>query len=40
MAQANFTVGCFWGVETAFRKLSGVVSVWVGYSGGSTAEPT
>lgn len=32
--------GCFWGVEATFRKLEGVSDVVVGYSGGSTTNPT
>src|SRR5207248_4277578 len=32
--------GCFWGVEAAFRQVKGVVSTAVGYSGGTTANPT
>lgn len=32
--------GCFWGVEDAFAKLAGVVRTTVGYSGGSTPEPS
>ncbi|KPV39697.1 methionine sulfoxide reductase A [Thiohalorhabdus denitrificans] len=40
MATATFGAGCFWGVETAFRRVEGVTDVTVGYSGGTTAEPT
>ena len=40
MAQAMFGAGCFWGVETAFRKLRGVRDVTVGDSGGRTEDPT
>ncbi|MCZ6860333.1 MAG: peptide-methionine (S)-S-oxide reductase MsrA [Alphaproteobacteria bacterium] len=40
MAKAMFGAGCFWGVETAFRKLRGVADVSVGYSGGTTENPT
>ncbi len=32
--------GCFWGVEHLMRELNGVVSTDVGYTGGTTANPT
>lgn len=37
---AIFGAGCFWGVEEAFSKVSGVASTEVGYSGGTTKDPT
>lgn len=37
---ATFGAGCFWGVEAAFHKVSGVVSTAVGYMGGTLKNPT
>lgn len=37
---ATFGAGCFWGVESAFRTLPGVLDVTVGYEGGSLANPS
>lgn len=38
--KAMFGAGCFWGAEETFRQLPGVVETAVGYSGGSTKNPT
>jgi peptide-methionine (S)-S-oxide reductase len=38
--KAIFGAGCFWGVESAFRGVPGVLDAPVGYSGGVVAEPS
>jgi peptide-methionine (S)-S-oxide reductase len=37
---ATFAAGCFWGVESAFRQVPGVLEVVSGYTGGHTDHPT
>ncbi len=38
--KATFAGGCFWCMESPFDKLPGVVSVTVGYTGGTVKDPT
>ena len=40
MATAIFGAGCFWGVELAFGRVKGVAKTSVGYTGGTTENPT
>jgi peptide-methionine (S)-S-oxide reductase len=38
--KATFGAGCFWGVESTFRDIDGVIDATVGYTGGHTTNPT
>lgn len=38
--KATFAAGCFWGVESTFQKIRGVLETEVGYMGGHTESPS
>ncbi|MHA1105592.1 MAG: peptide-methionine (S)-S-oxide reductase MsrA [Promethearchaeota archaeon] len=40
MKKATFGAGCFWGVETRFGNVNGVIDTVVGYTGGTTENPS
>jgi len=40
MERATFAAGCFWGVQATFGRIAGVTSTEVGYTGGSTPDPS
>lgn len=40
MEQAIFAAGCFWGVQYYFDQVPGINMTTVGYTGGTTEDPT
>lgn len=40
MSKATFAMGCFWGPQVLFKKVSGVTKTTVGYAGGRKENPT
>ena len=40
MNKAIFAAGCFWGVQFYFDQVPGIVMTTVGYTGGTTENPT
>ncbi|MFN8547208.1 MAG: bifunctional methionine sulfoxide reductase B/A protein [Candidatus Eisenbacteria bacterium] len=37
---ATFGAGCFWGVQSDFDSVPGVLRTWVGFMGGKTKDPS
>eukprot|EP01023_Acetabularia_acetabulum_P039909 TRINITY_DN3853_c0_g1_i2.p1 TRINITY_DN3853_c0_g1~~TRINITY_DN3853_c0_g1_i2.p1 ORF type:complete len:254 (-),score=25.54 TRINITY_DN3853_c0_g1_i2:121-882(-) len=37
---ATFAGGCFWGIELAYQRVSGVMQTYVGYTQGQTPNPS
>lgn len=37
---ATFAAGCFWGIQSEFDGVEGVIDTEVGYTGGTTERPT
>ncbi len=40
LSKAYIGMQCFWGVESSFAKIPGVMKTRVGYAGGTTVNPT
>ncbi len=40
LEKAIFAAGCFWGVETAFAQIRGVIKTKAGYTGGKLKNPS
>ena len=40
METAVFGAGCFWGVESFFREVAGVIDAVCGYAGGTVPNPS
>ena len=39
-SKATFAAGCFWGVQSSYDQLQGVLKTTVGYTGGNKKNPT